>query len=209
VKRADKQRDSQLRARRQRVAFEAARLMAVHGIQDFRQAKLKAAQQLGVADEASLPGNSEVQEQLLDYQRLFRGQEQGRELRRRREAALEAMQFFAPFKPRLIGSVLDGSADAHSPVSLQVFSDDAEGFARFLIDANLPAKALPDRRLRIDREQTEVFPAWGFSADGLPFEIMVLPTILLRQAPLSPVDQQPMQRAGIAALRKLLSDETA
>ena len=38
-------------------------------------------------------------------------------LRARREAALRALEFFATFEPRLVGPVLDGTADAHSPVT--------------------------------------------------------------------------------------------
>ncbi len=204
MKRPGRQDDSRLRERRQRVAFEAARLMARQGVDDFHQAKLKAARQLGIDDEASLPRNVEVQEQLREYQRLFLGQQQPGELRRRREAALQSMEFFAPFQPRLVGSVLDGTADAHSPVCLQVFSDDADAVARYLLDARVPAGLAGQKRLRVSRERHAVFPAWRFSAEGLPFEVTVLPESLLRQAPLDEVDGKPMQRAGAGALRQLI-----
>jgi len=205
MKRADQHDEHRIRERRQRVAYEAARLIARHGLQDYRQAKLKAAQQLGILDDASLPRDAEVQAQLREYQSLFQGAEQPRQLRLRREAALEAMQFFERFQPRLVGSVLDGTADANSPVRLQVFSDDADAFAHFLIDARLPASQLVERRLRLDREQVAGFPAWGFAADGLAFEITVLPPELLRHAPLG-ADHKPMPRASLAALRKLIAE---
>lgn len=204
MKRVYRNDDSRLRARRLRVACEAARLIAVDGMQDYHQAKLKAAHALGIEDAASLPGNVEVQEQLRDYQRLFRADEQPKELRRRREAAVEAMTFFQQFEPRLVGSVLDGTADAHSPVSLQVFSDDADLVARFIFEAERPAR-LKEHKLRIGRDLFRSFPAWEFSVDGLAFELIVLPTALLRQAPLSPMDGKPMQRATQATVRELLS----
>ena len=207
MKRDHGQRELQLRARRQQVAFEAARLMVRHGLQDPRQAKIRAARQLGIDDEASLPRDADVREQLLDYQRLFRGDEQCRQLRIRREAAVPAMEFFQSFQPRLVGSVLDGTADAMSPIRLQAFSDDPESFARFLMDANLPASQLPEQSLRVNRETRARFPAWAFEADGLAFQITVLPHALLRQAPLGP-DAQPMPRASLAALRKLLEADT-
>jgi hypothetical protein len=205
MKRADRNDESRLRARRQRVAYEAARLIAQHGLQDYHLAKLKAAQALGISDDASLPRNTEVQEQLRDYQRLFRGDAQPHELRLRREAAQQAMQFFESFEPRLVGSVLDGTADANSPVSLQVFSDDPDTVAHFMFEA-MPQAKLQERKLRIGRETHRNFPAWEFSVDGLVFEIVVLPTDLLRQAPLSAVDGKPMQRASLAALHQLLVD---
>ena len=207
MKRDRGQRELQLRARRQQVAFEAARLMVRHGLQDPSQAKIRAARQLGIDDEASLPCDADVREQLLDYQRLFRGDEQCRQLRIRREAAVPAMEFLQSFQPRLVGSVLDGTADATSPIRLQAFSDDPGGFARFLMDANLPASQLPEHSLRVNRETRARFPAWTLQADGLDFEITVLPHALLRQAPLG-ADGQPMPRASLAAMRKLLDAET-
>ena len=196
--------DHRLSLNRLRIACEAARLMAREGLEDFHQAKLKAARQLGIDDEASLPRNAEVQDQLRQYQRLFQGERQPAELRRRRQAALEAMRFFLAFQPRLAGAVLDGTADARSAICLQVFSDDADAVARFMLDANMPEGVLGERRLRLDREHYASFPAWRFSADGLAFEVTVLPTQLLRQAPLSEVDGKPMQRASAAALRELI-----
>lgn len=203
--RANRHDESRVRARRQRVAYEAARLIAKHGLQDYQLAKLKAAQQLGIRDEASLPRNSEVQEQLRDYQRLFQGEEQPRQLRLRREAAVEAMRFFEEFEPRLVGSVLDGTADGHSSVTVHVFHDDADAVARFVLDAGRPAK-LQERKLRVGREQFASFPCWEFVVDGLTIEIVVLPVALLRQAPMSPIDGKPMQRATLSAVQILLDE---
>ena len=56
---------------RRAVAQEAARVMAEHGIQDFRAAKRKAAERFGVTEEGALPSNAEVEESLVAYQRLF------------------------------------------------------------------------------------------------------------------------------------------
>ena len=96
------------RERRHRLAHEAARLMAEGGIRDYHQAKLKAAQRLGIHDDASLPRNREIEEALREYQRLFQGEAQASSLRQRREAALRALEFFAAFDARLVGPVLDG-----------------------------------------------------------------------------------------------------
>lgn len=205
MKRADRRDQGRLQERRERVAYEAARLIAQHGLQDYQQAKLRAARQLGFVDDASLPNNVEVQAQLRDYQRLFQADEQPRHLRARREAALEALEFFAAFEPRLVGSVLDGTADGNAPVNLHVFSDDPDSFSRLLIEQGLPARSI-EHRLRLGRKRVDAFPAWAFLVDGLQFEVTVLPTTLLRQAPLSPIDNRPMQRAGPAAVRNLLAD---
>lgn len=194
------------RERRHRLAHEAARLMAEGGIRDFHQAKLKAAERLGIHDDASLPRNREIEDALREYQRLFLGDAQASGLRQRREAALRALEFFAGFDPRLVGAVLDGTADANSPVSLHLYTDDAKAVPRFLEDHRIPAEGRM-RRLRLDRERSDDFDVWLFSAEDLTFDLTVLPHDALRQAPLSGVDEKPMRRASAVQLRQLLADE--
>src|SRR6188768_4206596 len=102
--------DARRRATRQRIAYEAARLMATQGVQDSREATRRAAHALGESFEQAWPRHEEVLAQLRDYQRLFLSDTQPTALRQRREAALEAMEFLAGFEPRVYGAVLDGSA---------------------------------------------------------------------------------------------------
>jgi hypothetical protein len=201
--------ETKTRERRYRLAREAARLIAESGIRDFHQAKLKAAQRLGIHDDASLPRNREIEDALREYQRLFQGNTQTDALRLRREAALRALEFFAPFHPRLVGPVLDGTADANSPVHLHLYTDDAEAPPRFLEDHRIPAEAR-SRRIRLDRERTLDCTVWLFAADELSFDVCVLPHAALRQAPLSSLDEKPMRRASAVQLRELLvEDEVA
>jgi hypothetical protein len=198
--------ETRTRERRARLAHEAARLIAESGIRDFHQAKLKAAARLGIHDDASLPRNREIEDALREYQRLFHGDAQATELRRRREAALRALAFFTAFDPRLVGPVLDGTADANSAVHLHLYTDDAEAVPRFLDDHRIPAETR-SRRIRLDRERTLDCPVWLFSAEDLSFDLTVLPLDALRQAPLSNIDEKPMRRATAAQLRALLVEE--
>ena len=198
--------ETKTRERRHRIAHEAARLIAESGVRDFHQAKLKAAHRLGIHDDASLPRNREIEEALREYQRLFQGDAQLSALRQRREAALRALEFFAAFDARLVGPVLDGTADANAPVQLQLYTDDAEAVQRFLEDHRIPAETR-SRRIRLDRERTLDCPAWLFCAEDLSFDLTVLPHDALRQAPLSNMDEKPMRRASMAQLRALLVEE--
>jgi hypothetical protein len=191
--------------RRRSLAHEAARLMAEGGIRDYHQAKLKAAQRLGISDDASLPRNREIEDALREYQRLFQ-RENVDELRQRREAALRALEFFSPFDPRLVGPVLEGTADARTPVSLHLHSDDADAAHRFLDQQGIPAESR-SRRVRLDRERSQDVPVWVFSAEDLAFDLTVLPRDVLRQAPLSSIDEKPMKRASLAQLRQLLAQD--
>lgn len=204
--RARQHAQTRTRERRHRLAHEAARLMAEGGMRDYHQAKLKAADRLGIHDDASLPRNREIEDALREYQRLFLGDAQAAALRTRREAALRAMEFFAAFDPRLVGPVLDGTADAHTPVHLHAYADDADALPRFLDEAGIPAEAR-SRHVRLDRNREADFPVWVFSAEDLGFDLLVLPQDALRQAPLSGVDEKPMKRASAAQLRELLADE--
>ena len=192
------------RERRQRLATEAARLMAESGIRDYHQAKLKAAERLGIHDDASLP--REIEDALREYQRLFQGDATSEGLRVRREAALRALEFFSGFSPRLVGPVLDGTADAHAPVQLHLHDDDADAVPRFLDEHGIPAESR-SRLLRLDRNRQADFPVWLFSADELTFDLTVLPQDVLRQAPLSGVDERPMRRASAAQLREVLAED--
>ena len=194
------------RERRQRLAHEAARLMAEGGVRDYHQAKLKAAQRLGIFDDASLPRNREIEDALREYQRLFAGSDQPGELRIRREAAIRALEFFRQFEPRLVGPVLDGTADTNSAVALHLHDDDADAVPRWLDEHGVPAQAR-SRHLRLDRDRDGDFPVWVFSAEGLSFDVTVLPAAVLRQAPLSGVDGRPMRRASASQLRALLAED--
>ncbi|MBD8872802.1 hypothetical protein [Rhodanobacter sp. DHB23] len=190
---------------RLRVAQEAARLMSEHGIRDFHRAKLKAAERLGILDEQALPRNQEIEQALREHQRLFHAESQPQLLQERREAAAEAMRFLARFEPRLVGAVLDGTADAHSAVCLHVFSDDPDAVHRHLHEHGVPFET-QTRRLRTSRDGQAEFPVLLFAADALPFDLTVLPHDALRQAPLDRIDEKPMRRAALAAVEELLAE---
>src|SRR6185369_1798606 len=106
---------------RRAVAQEAARIMAEHGIQDFRAAKRKAAERFGISDEGALPSNTEIEDSLAAYQRLFAADTHGRTLKAQRNVALRAMRSLQDFSPRLVGPVLTGTATPHTDVQLHLF----------------------------------------------------------------------------------------
>lgn len=196
-------RDQDLRSR---LAHEAARLMAEQGIRDYGAAKRKAADRAGIRDERDLPANREIEAALRDYQRLFQSTTQPQRLRRLRETAVEAMTFFARFEPRLVGAVLEGTADEHSAVCLHLFEDDPSEVLRFLDEHRIPYDE-DERVLRLSREHGAEFPCFRFDADDTTIDLTVLPRLNLRQAPLSRTSDAPMQRASINAVRALLAQK--
>lgn len=188
---------------RARIAAEAARIISESGVRDYAFAKRKAAARLDAQDEASAPGNDEIEEALRLHQRLFLADEQPRQLRRLRRTALEAMRFLAEFSPRLVGAVLDGSADGHSAVCLHLFSDDPDAPARFLDERGIRCRA-KSRRLRLSDRQYKEFPALLFEADGTTIDLTIFTLDGARLAPFDSVTGKPMQRAAAQTVGALL-----
>ena len=191
------------RSRRLAIAATAARIIAEEGQRDYGAAKSKAAERMGYAGDADLPRNTEIEAALRDHLALFGGPDRERRIRELREAALEAMDFFAAFSPRLVGSVLRGTADEYSAVTLHLFADAPEDVTHFLMDQRIPYDE-ERRTLRADRDTTVELPCFKFMAGDIPMDVTVFDRPSLRQPPLSPVDGRPMTRANRDAVRTLL-----
>lgn len=191
---------------RQRLAQKSAQILLDSGTRDFKAAKQKAAQQLGAMDTKSLPNNSEIELALSEYQRLFRATSQPEHLSRLREIAVEAMQFLSDFLPRLVGSVLSGTADEHSIIRIHIFADTVESVGFYLLDNNIPHK-LGERRFKIAIDQHQQYSTYEFIVDEVRVELIVfLPK--QRQIPLSPVDGKIMKRADITEVEELLNNNS-
>jgi hypothetical protein len=180
--------------------------MVDEGIKDFLAAKRKAAARLRITNKALLPGNAEIEQALLEYQRLFKSTTQPIQLRALRETAWEAMQFLACFHPRLVGPVLTGTAYSHANVNLHVFADTSEDVLLFLLEQNIPAEA-GERRLRFGNGEYAYLPVLSFSAGEATVELTIFKRDVEREAPRSPIDGKPMRRAGLDELHALLEQE--
>lgn len=193
------------RARRV-LAQEAARIIIEQGIKDYRIAKTKAAERLGLRSNGSLPGNHEIETAVAEHLQLFRGDSHRNLLQALREAALSAMELLSPFTPRLVGPVLAGTAAEHSPINLHVFADSAEQIAFRLQERGIPYKPF-ERRYKSRKGRTECYAAFAFTHGDSAIEATVFPFDGIRQAPMSPVDGKPMRRANSTKVRAML-DET-
>jgi hypothetical protein len=188
---------------RRALAQEAARIMAQHGVHDFLTAKRKAAERLGVVDSSALPRNIEIEEALAEYQRLFNAGDHEQTLHSQRRAALDAMHWLSKFEPRLVGSVLSGTATEHTDIQLHLFADRPEYVALQLIDSGVEHE-VTERRVRLDAERIKAYPGVRFSMGSRRIEATVFPLDGIRQAPVSPVDGKPMRRADTNELESLL-----
>ena len=188
---------------RQMLAQEAARIIVEQGIQDFRIAKLKAAERLGMSARGSLPGNSEIEQALGEHLQLFGRESHVDLLRILRTAALSAMELLSPFAPRLVGPVLHGTAAASSAINLHVFADHSELIAEQLHASRVQYRPY-ERRLKSRPDRAEVFNGFRFDHAHSCVEATVFPMNGMRQAPISPIDGKPMRRADARAVQELL-----
>jgi hypothetical protein len=189
---------------RHALAQEAARVMAEHGIRDFLVAKRKAAERFGVTDGAVLPKNTEIETALIEYQRLFGRDTHTESLHAQRSAALQVMRRLSGFEPRLVGSVLSGTATQHSDVQLHLFAERPEAVTIWLIDQGIRHEVTA-RRVKMNAERVLEYPGVRFEVDDQAIEATVFPTDGIRQAPVSPVDGKPMRRAAAADVEALLA----
>jgi hypothetical protein len=188
---------------RQAVAEEAARIMREQGVDDFLQAKRKAAERLGVTDASILPRNTEIEAARLAHQRLFAADRHEADLATLRRTALEAMRLMADFDPRLVGPVLTGTASSHSEINLHLFSETPEAVSLRLEERGVPHEVV-ERRLRYERDRTVSYPALRFVAGRQTVDAVVFPVDGIRQSPASPVDGKPMRRASAAEVAAML-----
>ena len=106
---------------RNRIAREAALLLYTSQEKEYKQAKKKAAETLGVR---LLPSNFEVAEELDTIAEEREGASRKEQLLRMRREAREIMKELEEFSPRLVGSVWRGTARRDSDIDIHMFSDD-------------------------------------------------------------------------------------
>lgn len=184
---------------REQLAYQAAKLMAESGITDHAFAKRKAARQLGASDTQHLPSNEEIDAALHSYRALYQHDSHPDILHQLRVSALATMRQLAEFHPYLTGSVLSGTAGAHSDINLMLFSDDAKAVLLFLLKHNLEFDD-GEWRVRIGGREESV-PSHTLTAEsGIQTHIIVLPENARHGG-----SRHPETHADIAAVEALLA----
>lgn len=192
-------------AQRSRLVQEAARIICEDGLADYRLAKQKAVDRLGLGLGTPMPSNADIQAAVIQYQRIFGGRAYAERLSLMRQTAVKSMRLLAEFSPRLVGAVATGATtDAHK-VQLHCFADKPEA-----IDWLLESKGIPfevgERRYRYADDQTADVPVLSFMAAEVGVSIAVFPERDLRRAPLSPVDGQALKRLELPAVESLAGE---
>ena len=108
---------------RRRVAREAAALLYTSQEKEYKQAKKRAIQTLGVR---VLPSNFEIAEELDKIAEEREGQSRQERLLQMRKETLKIMELLKNFHPKLIGSVWRGTARQNSDIDIVTFSSAPE-----------------------------------------------------------------------------------
>lgn len=183
---------------RSAIAEEAARIVCSESLTDYRAAKLKALQRLGLPSRSTaLPDNAQVDTAVIDYLRLFGGSAYTERLARMRRLAPVLMRRLAMFEPRLTGGVVSGAVTAAHRLQLHVFAEQPEALDMFLIDRRIDFD-VSERRYRYPGGREERVSLLRLDVDGIGVDIAVFGFDDLRRTPLSPNDGQPYRRLNLA-----------
>ena len=123
---------------RSRVAREAALLLYTSQEKEYKQAKKRAAEILGIR---ALPSNIEVAEELDRIAEEREGSQRKEMLLRMRREAREIMETLREFNPRLVGSVWRGTARRNSDIDILTYSQDSAQVLQRLQQHNFVAES--------------------------------------------------------------------
>lgn len=189
------------------IAFEAARLMYEDGVREYRDAKRKAAKRFGPEKALSLgshlPTNAEIHD---EFARLIASREEKvlpERLLRLRLTALSYLEFFAPFSPYLVGSVLSGAVTERSDIDIHLFADSVEEVEKMLAEHGLlfQIETVPIRKGGVIRDYTHIY----LVDDGVEIECSVYPTEERRHRTISSITGKAMERANAAQLKRMIA----
>ena len=187
------------------IAAEAARIMSTQSLFNYRVAKQKAVERLGINLRTTMPSNAEVESALRAYQGVYGGQRHIHRLQKMRGVALSVMRSLESFCPRLVGPVLEGTADENARVSIHVFNDPPDAVVIHLLDRGLVFRN-EQRKIRWHDGNYRQVQLLVTDAEGIEVELTLFNCMDLRQAPPSPVDGRPQKRAPLSEVECLLAD---
>ncbi|MGD9131880.1 MAG: nucleotidyltransferase domain-containing protein [Candidatus Bathyarchaeota archaeon] len=163
---------------RNRVAREAALLLYTSQEKEYKQAKKRATETLGVR---ILPSNLEVAEELDRIAEEREGASRKELLLRMRREAKEIMGMLEEFNPRLVGSVWRGTARQNSDIDILTFTQDHVQVLRRLQEHNFVAESSEWRSVTKEGRKEASFHIHLLLFSGDEVEVVVRSPDCLRQ----------------------------
>lgn len=184
------------------ITMEAARIICEESVFDYRVAKMKAVQRLHLGSRAPMPENARIQKAVIEYQRIFGGQEYAEHLIELRRVAVQVMKLLSPFEPRLVGAVVSGATAQMQRIQLHAFPDQPEAIDVFLQERGIAVEPAERNYRYPDGRELEI-PLVRFEAGEISVDVAAFDIEDLRSAPVSPTDGLPMRRLTLAQAQAL------
>lgn len=183
------------------LAQEAAKIIATEGVRDYQQAKRKACERIGNSHYGSLPSNFEIERAISSFHKTFLLNHDVI-LKDLRNIALTIMKWFAQFSPYLVGPVLDGTANASTPISIHVSCDAVEEVVEIVQSREIDSR-IEERRFKLSND-FYYLPTLIFCYQDCELAVTIFTLRQQHQHPKSKSQNRTMQRMNINALVNLL-----
>lgn len=182
---------------------ETARLICDDGFADYRQARLKAIELLGLYQRAPGIDNRRVQARVLARQELFGGTAYHAQLLAMRQAARRIMKLLADYSPLLSGSCVSGAIGVGHRVQIHLICEPPEAIEIFLHNRRIVCEQ-DERRYRLSDGREFLAPLICMEVDRVGVDIAVFDEGARRNAPLSAIDGKPAERLTMDRLEVLI-----
>lgn len=187
------------------IAREIARLICEEQITDVRLARQKTAERHGLSLHAGQPDNAEIQQAVIEYQRLFGGEAYRDRLRLMRRTAVRAMRQLGEFRPRLVGGAVTGAITAAHRVQLHAFADKPESLDMLLHDRGVRFEEA-ERSYRFTDGRIQKVPLVCFEIDGVGVDVAMFEDDPRRATPINVADGLPYLRLALAEAERLAAE---
>lgn len=191
---------------RQLIVREAARLMFEEGVDQFLDAKRKAAKRIVGKQIRDLPSNGEISDELYELTKFHNGESHHSTLFEMRLLAMDVMEHLADFNPRLIGSVSTGRIRDGSDIDLHIFSDSLETLLHHLDLLQWPYEL---KQVLIQKDGRPQEYTHAYLDMAFPVELSIYPVNEIRVRGRSSTDGKPIDRISLFRLRDMMLNEHA
>lgn len=191
-----------------RIAQEAARLLAHDEAASVDAARRKAAARIGIKDPAQLPDDQTIRAALATYRALFgeqlhapaAGAAEASE--QRLELAIDAMHFMREFEPELAEA--DPALGAGQALRILIYSEDPDAPLHRLLDAGRRHRLRRERLIESGRSSITV-DVLEVRVEEQALEFWPLPVALRGRILADTPHSDPLRRQSLAALRRRLA----
>tara|TARA_B100000780_G_C21111975_1_gene449451 strand:+ start:930 stop:1550 length:621 start_codon:yes stop_codon:yes gene_type:complete len=158
------------------IANRAAEIIMEEGITDYHFAKRKAAKYLDYHSSDFLPSNDEIDNALMEYQKIYLKDIDISLIDKIRSEALKVMELFKNFNPHLIGQLIDGLIPKYPVLQINLYTDNMKEIEYLLlnnsIEFDLKEKNISEKRTK--KKSLRNIPIIKIDGPYFPIELKIL-----------------------------------